>query len=154
MYNYVVTAHKPSNVHLSVTGNFTSAEETNLIVAKCNRLVIYDLTPEGLQPVRSSAREPPLAQHSSTMMCLRGWAGGAGGRTPGLQYASKLAHAPLAPQVLDTTIYGRIATIELLRIPGADKDLLYFTTVPLQPSPFTPPRATVENPLMSWKQVA
>ncbi|KAJ1492461.1 hypothetical protein T484DRAFT_1771122 [Baffinella frigidus] len=80
MYNYVVTAHKPSNVHLSVTGNFTSADETNLIVAKCNRLVIYDLTPEGLQPV------------------------------------------------LDTTIYGRIATIELLRIPGADKDLLYFTT--------------------------
>ena len=54
MYNYVVTAHKPSNVHLSVTGNFTSADETNLIVAKCNRLVIYDLTPEGLQPVRSS----------------------------------------------------------------------------------------------------
>ena len=54
---------------------------------------------------------------------------GAGGRCPGLQYASKLAHAPLATQVLDTTIYGRIATIELLRIPGADKDLLYFTTV-------------------------
>ncbi|KAJ1484736.1 hypothetical protein T484DRAFT_1796275 [Baffinella frigidus] len=52
MYNYVVTAHKPSNVHLSVTGNFTSADETNLIVAKCNRLVIYDLTPEGLQPER------------------------------------------------------------------------------------------------------
>jgi len=51
MYNYVVTAHKPSNVHISVTGNFTSADETNLIVAKCNRLVIYDLTPDGLQPV-------------------------------------------------------------------------------------------------------
>jgi len=80
MYNYVVTAHKPSNVNLSVTGNFTSAKDTNLIVAKCNRLVIYLLTPDGLQPV------------------------------------------------LDTTIYGRIATLELFRTAGAEKDLLCLTT--------------------------
>lgn len=33
------------------TGNFTGPNDLNLIVAKCNRLVIYLLTPEGLQPV-------------------------------------------------------------------------------------------------------
>jgi len=80
MYNYVVTAHKPSNVNLSCTGNFTSASDNNLIVSKCNRLVIYLLTPEGLQPV------------------------------------------------LDTTIYGRIATMEMFRTVGAEKDYLCITT--------------------------
>eukprot|EP00281_Chroomonas_sp_CCMP1168_P025534 CAMPEP_0206228886 /NCGR_PEP_ID=MMETSP0047_2-20121206/9404_1 /ASSEMBLY_ACC=CAM_ASM_000192 /TAXON_ID=195065 /ORGANISM="Chroomonas mesostigmatica_cf, Strain CCMP1168" /LENGTH=1100 /DNA_ID=CAMNT_0053652151 /DNA_START=70 /DNA_END=3372 /DNA_ORIENTATION=+ len=79
-YNYVVTAHKPSNVNLSATGNFTSPTELNLIVAKCNRLVIYTLTPDGLQPV------------------------------------------------LDTPIYGRIATLELFRTTGAEKDSLCLTT--------------------------
>ena len=51
MWNYVVTAHKPSNVNLCVTGNFTAPNEQNLIVAKCNRLVIYKLTADGLHPV-------------------------------------------------------------------------------------------------------
>eukprot|EP00291_Cryptomonas_curvata_P008383 CAMPEP_0172198090 /NCGR_PEP_ID=MMETSP1050-20130122/27879_1 /TAXON_ID=233186 /ORGANISM="Cryptomonas curvata, Strain CCAP979/52" /LENGTH=486 /DNA_ID=CAMNT_0012874843 /DNA_START=773 /DNA_END=2230 /DNA_ORIENTATION=- len=80
MWNYVVTAHKPSNVNLCVTGNFTSPSEQNLIVAKCNRLVIYKLTADGLQPV------------------------------------------------MDTPIYGRIANLELYRINGAEKDLLFLTT--------------------------
>jgi DNA damage-binding protein 1 len=80
MWNYVVTAHKPSNVNLCVTGNFTSPSETNLIVAKCNRLVIYKLTTDGLQPV------------------------------------------------MDTPIYGRIANLELYRINGAEKDLLFLAT--------------------------
>ena len=51
MYNYVVTAHKPSAVHLSLTANFTGAKDKNLIVTKSNRLVIYLLTPECLQPI-------------------------------------------------------------------------------------------------------
>ena len=80
MWNYVVTAHKPSNVNLCVTGNFTSPNEQNLIVAKCNRLVIYKLTADGLQPV------------------------------------------------MDTPIYGRIANLELYRINGAEKDLLFLTS--------------------------
>lgn len=50
-YNYVVTAHKPTNVTHSVVGNFTSATDTNLIVVKCTRVEIYLLTADGLQPV-------------------------------------------------------------------------------------------------------
>lgn len=33
MYNYVVTAHKPSNVTKSVVGHFTSPTDVNLIVS-------------------------------------------------------------------------------------------------------------------------
>ena len=51
MYNYVVTAHKPSAVHLSLTANFTGPKDKNLIVTKGNRLVIYLLTPDCLQPI-------------------------------------------------------------------------------------------------------
>jgi len=80
MYNYVVTAHKPSAVHLSLTANFTGAQDKNLIVTKSNRLVIYLLTPECLQPI------------------------------------------------LDTSVYGRIANIEVIRSPGADKDSLCLLT--------------------------
>jgi DNA damage-binding protein 1 len=80
MYNYVVTAHKPSAVHLSLTANFTGAKDKNLIVTKSNRLVIYLLTPECLQPI------------------------------------------------LDTSVYGRIANIEVIRCPGADKDSLCLLT--------------------------
>jgi len=55
MYNYVVTAHKPSAVHLSLTANFTGPKDKNLIVTKSNWLVIYLLTPEGLQPILETA---------------------------------------------------------------------------------------------------
>ena len=80
MYNYVVTAHKPSAVQLSLTANFTGPRDKNLIVTKSNRLVIYLLTPDCLQPV------------------------------------------------LDTTVYGRIANIEVIRSPGADRDSLCLLT--------------------------
>ena len=75
-----MTAHRSSVVNRCVTGNFTSPTEQNLILAKCNRLVIYTLTAEGLQPV------------------------------------------------LDTPIYGRISNLELYRINGAEKDLLFLMT--------------------------
>ncbi|XP_071830754.1 DNA damage-binding protein 1-like [Apostichopus japonicus] len=49
-YNYVVTAHKPTAVTACVTGNFTSPDDLNLIIAKNTRLEIYLVTPEGLRP--------------------------------------------------------------------------------------------------------
>ncbi|XP_076949712.1 DNA damage-binding protein 1-like [Bidens hawaiensis] len=50
-YNYVVTAHKPTNVTHSCVGNFTAPHELNLIIAKCTRIEIHLLTPQGLQPL-------------------------------------------------------------------------------------------------------
>ncbi|KAL0310520.1 UNVERIFIED_CONTAM: DNA damage-binding protein 1 [Sesamum angustifolium] len=47
--DYVVTAHKPTNVTHSCVGNFTGPQELNLIVAKCTRIEIHLLTPQGLQ---------------------------------------------------------------------------------------------------------
>ncbi|KAJ0080763.1 hypothetical protein Patl1_11217 [Pistacia atlantica] len=51
IWNYVVTAHKPTNVTHSCVGNFTSPQELNLIIAKCTRIEIHLLTPQGLQPM-------------------------------------------------------------------------------------------------------
>ncbi|XP_043699363.1 DNA damage-binding protein 1 isoform X2 [Telopea speciosissima] len=51
IWNYVVTAHKPTNVTHSCVGNFTSPQELNLIIAKCTRIEIHLLTPLGLQPM-------------------------------------------------------------------------------------------------------
>ncbi|KAG9145181.1 hypothetical protein Leryth_008967 [Lithospermum erythrorhizon] len=50
IWNYVVTAHKPTNVTHSAVGNFTGPQELNLILAKCTRIEIHNLTPQGLQP--------------------------------------------------------------------------------------------------------
>ncbi|KAJ7544909.1 hypothetical protein O6H91_09G098400 [Diphasiastrum complanatum] len=51
IWNYVVTAHKPTNVTHSCVGNFTSPHELNLIIAKCTRVEIHLLTAQGLQPL-------------------------------------------------------------------------------------------------------
>uniref|UniRef100_A0A1E1XLY5 DNA damage-binding protein 1 n=1 Tax=Amblyomma sculptum TaxID=1581419 RepID=A0A1E1XLY5_AMBSC len=51
-YNYVVTAHKPTGVSACATGNFTSPDDINLILAKNTRLEIYVVSPEGLRPVK------------------------------------------------------------------------------------------------------
>ncbi|KAF5934020.1 hypothetical protein HYC85_030191 [Camellia sinensis] len=51
IWNYVVTAHKPTNVTHSCVGNFTGPQELNLIIAKCTRIEIHLLTPQGLQPM-------------------------------------------------------------------------------------------------------
>lgn len=50
-WNYVVTAHKPTNVTHSCVGNFTGPQELNLIIAKCTRIEIHLLTAQGLQPL-------------------------------------------------------------------------------------------------------
>ncbi|XP_022762655.1 DNA damage-binding protein 1a-like [Durio zibethinus] len=51
IWNYVVSAHKPTNVTHSCVGNFTNPQELNLIIAKCTRIEIHLLTPQGLQPM-------------------------------------------------------------------------------------------------------
>ncbi|XP_037087603.1 DNA damage-binding protein 1-like [Pollicipes pollicipes] len=51
-HNYVVTAQKPTAVNHCVTGNFTSSSDLNLIMAKNNRLEVFIVSPEGLQPVK------------------------------------------------------------------------------------------------------
>ncbi|KAF4379378.1 hypothetical protein F8388_013596 [Cannabis sativa] len=51
IWNYVVTAHKPTNVTHSCVGNFTAPNELNLIIAKCTRIEIHLLTAQGLQPM-------------------------------------------------------------------------------------------------------
>ncbi|EFJ23079.1 hypothetical protein SELMODRAFT_151061 [Selaginella moellendorffii] len=51
VWNYVVTAHKPTNVTHSCVGNFTSPHELNLIIAKCTRIEFHLLTAQGLQPL-------------------------------------------------------------------------------------------------------
>ncbi|CAI9783475.1 unnamed protein product [Fraxinus pennsylvanica] len=51
VWNYVVTAHKPTNVTHSCVGNFTGPQELNLITAKCTRIEIHLLMPQGLQPM-------------------------------------------------------------------------------------------------------
>ncbi|KAM0887190.1 hypothetical protein ACQ4PT_029232 [Festuca glaucescens] len=48
-WNYVVTAHKPTSVSHSCVGHFTGPQQLNLIVAKCTRIEIHLLTPQGLQ---------------------------------------------------------------------------------------------------------
>ena len=72
MYNYVVTAHKPSAVHLSLTANFTGAQDKNLIVTKSNRLVIYLLTPECLQ-VTSRVKISARCAISKQLEISRNW---------------------------------------------------------------------------------
>lgn len=50
-FNYVVTAQKATGVSLSVSGHFTGPQDVNLIVAKCNRIEVHVVTPEGLRPL-------------------------------------------------------------------------------------------------------
>ncbi|KAK9791627.1 hypothetical protein WJX73_005132 [Symbiochloris irregularis] len=49
--NYVVTAHRPTNISGSVVGHFTGPDDINLIVSKCTRIEIHTLTPEGLKGI-------------------------------------------------------------------------------------------------------
>jgi len=64
----------------SLACNFTSDNAQNLLVAKCTHLVLYDVTPTGLQPL------------------------------------------------LDIPIYGRIAALEVVRMPGETRDQIFMST--------------------------
>ena len=50
-YNYAVTAYKATAITAVLTGNFTGADELNLIIAKGSNLVVNVVTPEGLKSV-------------------------------------------------------------------------------------------------------
>ena len=79
-WNYVVTAHKASNVTHSLACHFTAPDDLNLVVSKCTHLEIFRVTPEGLEPMH------------------------------------------------DVPLYGRIATLEVWRPPGAAQDELFVST--------------------------
>ncbi|KAL3677290.1 hypothetical protein R1sor_027238 [Riccia sorocarpa] len=75
-WNYVVTAHKPTNVTHSCVGNFMGPQELNLIIArvpltlsskKCTRIEIHLLTPQGLQPML----EVPIYGRIATLELFR-----------------------------------------------------------------------------------
>lgn len=51
MWNYVVSAHKPTCVTHSVVGHFTSPSTLNLIISKTTRIEVHSITPDGLQPM-------------------------------------------------------------------------------------------------------
>uniref|UniRef100_A0A383VG15 DNA damage-binding protein 1 n=1 Tax=Tetradesmus obliquus TaxID=3088 RepID=A0A383VG15_TETOB len=53
LFNYHVTAHKPTAVRLCAVGSFTSPNETNLIIGRSTHLDIQVLTPEGLKAVQT-----------------------------------------------------------------------------------------------------
>eukprot|EP01132_Coremiostelium_polycephalum_P003348 gene3348-4197_t len=50
-YNVVSTVQKPTGVTHSLTGNFTSPTDKNLIISKCTKIEIFLMTQEGLQPM-------------------------------------------------------------------------------------------------------
>lgn len=67
MYNYVVTAHKPSCVSHTAVGNFLGPDQHNLLVAKVNHIEVYTIAPEGL----ICAVELPIHGSISVMTLLR-----------------------------------------------------------------------------------
>ncbi|XP_060861972.1 DNA damage-binding protein 1 [Metopolophium dirhodum] len=52
---YTVTAHKPTAAVTSISANFTSPTDRNLLVARFNRIDISIVTEEGLQPIKEIA---------------------------------------------------------------------------------------------------
>lgn len=90
MYNYVVTAHKPTRVSKTAVGNFLGPDQRNLIVAKVNYIDIFTLSAEGLActvelpiygtiSVMTLIRMPQDTQHSLVILtekhklCILRW---------------------------------------------------------------------------------
>ncbi|XP_018018027.1 DNA damage-binding protein 1 [Hyalella azteca] len=48
-YNYIVSAHKPTAVYACATGQLTSTNDLNLVIARNNVLELHLVTPEGLK---------------------------------------------------------------------------------------------------------
>ncbi|KAF2354903.1 hypothetical protein FHG87_014345 [Trinorchestia longiramus] len=48
-YNYIVSAHKPTSVQACATGQLTSTNDLNLVIAHNNVLELHLVTPEGLK---------------------------------------------------------------------------------------------------------
>ena len=64
-------------VHTFISGNFTSPNDLNLIIAKNTRMEIYVVTPEGLRPIKEigiygritvlELYRPPVSQSGSSV---------------------------------------------------------------------------------------
>jgi len=67
MWNYVITAQKPTSVSHCLTGNFTSPSELNLIIAKWTRIEIFTVNNEGLSPLH----DVPLFGRVASMELFR-----------------------------------------------------------------------------------
>ncbi|CAG8510042.1 5511_t:CDS:10 [Dentiscutata heterogama] len=67
MYNYVVTAHKPSSVVSATRGSISSPDETNLVLNKFSRIEIYTLVPGGLK----SFKDVPVYGRIAAMQIYR-----------------------------------------------------------------------------------
>ncbi|CAG8590178.1 17871_t:CDS:10, partial [Racocetra fulgida] len=67
MYNYVVTAHKPSSVISATRGSISSPDETNLVLNKFSRIEIYTLVPGGLK----SFKDVPVYGRIAAMQVYR-----------------------------------------------------------------------------------
>ncbi|KAL6500624.1 DNA damage-binding protein 1a [Orobanche hederae] len=100
IWNYVVTAHKPTNVTHSCVGNFTAPNELNLIEMHTNR--------------------DPFALASG----FAGWDDSTASLEGGVAGIPAYHNHPM----LDVPIYGRIATLELFRPHGETQDLLFMAT--------------------------
>ncbi|KAL6546328.1 DNA damage-binding protein 1a [Orobanche minor] len=103
IWNYVVTAHKPTNVTHSCVGNFTAPHELNLIEMHTNR--------------------DPFALASG----FAGWDDSTASLEGGIA-GIPAYHNHLILPMLDVPIYGRIATLELFRPHGETQDLLFMAT--------------------------
>jgi DNA damage-binding protein 1 len=89
MFNYVVTAHRPTAVPCAVTGNFTSPNELNLILRFSTAIrTLAD----------SFSKSTRIEIHRITAMGLE--------------------------LVADVPIYGRVAVMELVRLPVRDRHSL------------------------------
>lgn len=52
-HNYLVTAHPATAVNECCTGNFTSPDDLNLVLAKNTIIEIMAVSPEGLRTVKN-----------------------------------------------------------------------------------------------------
>ncbi|KAE8706609.1 DNA damage-binding protein 1 [Hibiscus syriacus] len=116
-WNYVVTAHKPTNVTHSCVGNFTSPQELNLIVAYAFfplKLLFPRPNFLALALAFGFVSVSPFYDNIKARKCTR-------------IEIHLLTSQGLQP-MLDVPIYGRIATLELFRPHGEAQDFLFIAT--------------------------
>ena len=98
---YAVSAHRPTTVTHTAVGAFTAPGDLNLVLARGTRIEVHKVTPEGLQ-VGERGR--------------KGY-----GRARWAPCGVADAIPPLPQGVLDVPIYGRVATMRLLRLPVRER---------------------------------
>ena len=127
-FNYVVTAHKPTNVTHSTVGHFTSAQDINLIIScvdpihrkltwSCpsTKAKLFDACEHCAQEVHShrNTQAHPRWPAGAAELCIKSL-------FPRMLPEKLCTYVltALDPQgVADVPLYGRIATLELFRPP-------------------------------------